>query len=51
MASQIQGIIINYRVGPKTQRPKECIIQFNNVNSVSEACRLKTKGGMAKRER
>jgi len=40
MASQIQGIIVNYRVGPKTQWSKECIIQFNQVNSVSEASRL-----------
>jgi large subunit ribosomal protein L35Ae len=39
MAS-IQGIIVNYRVGPKTQRSKECIIQFPHVNSVSEASRL-----------
>lgn len=38
--SQIQGKIINYRVGPKTQRSKECIIQFPHVNSVSEASRL-----------
>ncbi|MEM1566561.1 MAG: 50S ribosomal protein L35ae [Candidatus Bathyarchaeia archaeon] len=40
MTSQIQGIIVNYRVGPKTQRSKECIIQFPHVNSVSEASRL-----------
>jgi large subunit ribosomal protein L35Ae len=39
MAQQI-GIIVNYRVGPKTQKPKECIIQFANVNSISEASRL-----------
>ncbi|MEM0358371.1 MAG: 50S ribosomal protein L35ae [Candidatus Bathyarchaeia archaeon] len=38
--SQIQGVIVNYRVGPKTQRSKECIIQFPHVNSVSEASRL-----------
>ncbi|MBS7646518.1 MAG: 50S ribosomal protein L35ae [Candidatus Bathyarchaeia archaeon] len=38
--SQVQGIIINYRVGPKTQRSKECIIQFPHINSVSEASRL-----------
>jgi len=40
MTQPIQGIIVNYRVGPKTQRPKECIIQFTHVNSVSEASRL-----------
>lgn len=38
--AQIQGTIINYRVGPKTQRSKECIIQFIHVNSTSEASRL-----------
>ncbi|MEM2419768.1 MAG: 50S ribosomal protein L35ae [Candidatus Bathyarchaeia archaeon] len=38
--SQIEGIIVNYRVGPKTQKSKECIIQFLHVNSVSEASRL-----------
>ncbi len=38
--TQIQGIIVNYRVGPKTQKSKECIIQFPHVNSVSEAGRL-----------
>jgi len=37
---QIQGIIINYRVGPKTQKPKECIIRFKHVTSTSDASRL-----------
>lgn len=36
----VQGIIINYRVGPKNQRSKECIIQFPNINSASDASRL-----------
>ncbi|MGB9741285.1 MAG: 50S ribosomal protein L35ae [Candidatus Bathyarchaeia archaeon] len=40
MAQRIVGVIVNYRVGPKTQRPKECIIQFNHVKSFSEACKL-----------
>jgi len=40
LAQQTSGIIVNYRVGPKSQRPKECIIQFNHVKSFSEACRL-----------
>ena len=40
MTQPIQGIIVNYRAGPKTQRPKECIIQFTHVKSVSEASRL-----------
>ncbi|MBX5320377.1 MAG: 50S ribosomal protein L35ae [Candidatus Bathyarchaeota archaeon] len=38
--AKIQGIIVNYRVGPKTQRSKEIIIQFTHVNSASEASRL-----------
>lgn len=38
--SQVQGIIINYRVGPKTQRSKECIIQFPHITTASEASRL-----------
>ncbi|MEM2106086.1 MAG: 50S ribosomal protein L35ae [Candidatus Bathyarchaeia archaeon] len=40
MAQQASGTIVNYRVGPKSQRPKECIIQFSYVKSFSEACRL-----------
>lgn len=40
MAQPVQGIIVNYRVGPKTQRPKECIIQFTHITSASEASRL-----------
>ncbi|MGB9960122.1 MAG: 50S ribosomal protein L35ae [Candidatus Bathyarchaeales archaeon] len=37
---QTQGIIVNYRVGPKAQRPKEYLIQFTHAKSVSEASRL-----------
>lgn len=40
MTQPVQGIIVNYRVGPKTQRPKECITQFTHVASASEAGRL-----------
>jgi len=40
MAQKIQGVIVNYRIGPKTQKPKECIIHFLHANSVSEASRL-----------
>lgn len=40
MAQVIEGIIVNYRVGPKTQKPKECIIRFKHVRSASEASRL-----------
>ncbi|MCK4424712.1 50S ribosomal protein L35ae [Candidatus Bathyarchaeota archaeon] len=40
MAQTIEGVILNYRVGPKTQRSRECIIQFKHVHSASEAGRL-----------
>jgi len=40
MKETVQGIILNYRVGPKTQRSKECLIRFTHVNSASEASRL-----------
>jgi len=40
MTQSIQGIIVSHRVGPKTQKPKECIIQFTQVKSFSEASRL-----------
>ncbi|UCD39696.1 MAG: 50S ribosomal protein L35ae [Candidatus Bathyarchaeota archaeon] len=36
----LRGIVVNYRTGPKTQRPKECIVQFVNVRSNSQAARL-----------
>lgn len=37
---QTQGVIVNYRIGPKTQKSKECIIQFVHGKSVSEASQL-----------
>jgi large subunit ribosomal protein L35Ae len=40
MAQNVQGTIINYRVGPKTQKSKECIVQFIHIKSASEAGRL-----------
>ncbi len=40
MSQKIQGVIKNYRVGPGTQRSKECIIKFAHVTSSSEAGRL-----------
>jgi len=36
----IEGVVVNYRTGPKTQRPKECIIKFSDVKSASDAARL-----------
>jgi ribosomal protein L35AE/L33A len=29
------GRITNYRIGPKSQQPKECLIIFNNINAAS----------------
>jgi len=40
MTESIRGIIVNYRVGPKAQMSKECIIQFTHISSVPEASRL-----------
>jgi len=36
----IEGVIVNYRAGPKTQHSKEYIIQFSGVKSASDAARL-----------
>jgi len=35
-----KGLIVDYRKGVRTQKPKECIIQFPHVKSVREAARL-----------
>ncbi len=40
MTESIRGVIVNYRVGPKAQMSKECIVQFAHISSVSEAGRL-----------
>ncbi|RLI20232.1 50S ribosomal protein L35ae [Candidatus Bathyarchaeota archaeon] len=36
----LYGVIVNYRVGPKTQRPKECLVKFPNVDTAEKASRL-----------
>lgn len=36
----VEGVVVSFRTGPKTQRPKECIIKFPNITSSSEAGRL-----------
>ncbi len=36
----IKGVIVNYRIGPKTQRPKECLLKFPGVESDREASTL-----------
>jgi large subunit ribosomal protein L35Ae len=40
MTEVIEGSIINYRTGPRTQRPKEYIIRFQSIKSPGEAGRL-----------
>jgi large subunit ribosomal protein L35Ae len=35
-----QGFIVNYRKGPKTQTPKECLLKFHGIESAYEAARL-----------
>jgi len=35
-----QGVIVSCRRGPKTQKPKEYILRFPGIESVSEAARL-----------
>ena len=36
----LYGTIVNYRVGPKTQKPKECLIKFPNVDNSKKASTL-----------
>jgi large subunit ribosomal protein L35Ae len=40
LSQPIYGTIVNYRIGIKTQKPKECLIQFAHVNSASLAGQL-----------
>lgn len=36
----LRGVVVGYRRGPKTQRPRECLLQFPDVKSPSEAAQL-----------
>jgi len=40
LTQTIQGRITNYRTGPKSQTSKECLIEFETVNSEALACKL-----------
>ena len=40
MSKPPQGSIVGYRRGPKTQDPKECILQFPYIKSAKDAARL-----------
>ena len=33
----LRGVVVNCRAGAKTQRPKECIVQFADVRSFGQA--------------
>jgi large subunit ribosomal protein L35Ae len=37
LSKPIYGTIVNYRIGIRTQNPKECLIQFAHLNSASLA--------------
>ena len=36
----LQGSIVNYRTGPRTQHSRECILSFPTIKSSGEAARL-----------
>jgi len=40
MPEVLKGAVVSFRRGPKAQRPKECLILFHGVKSVSEAGQL-----------
>ncbi len=31
MLKEITGLIVSYRLGPKSQRPRECIVRFSSA--------------------
>jgi large subunit ribosomal protein L35Ae len=36
MSKPVYGRILNYRIGIRTQHSRECLIQFNGVDSVAQ---------------
>jgi len=36
----LKGVVVNYRIGPREQYPRECIIQIQGISSRSEAGQL-----------
>jgi len=40
MTGTLQAVILNYCVGPKTQKPKDYILRFPSVKNSDEASRL-----------
>lgn len=40
LRGRLQGFVVSFRMGPRTQQSKECIIRFSAVNTPSKAARL-----------
>ncbi|HDN63088.1 50S ribosomal protein L35ae [Candidatus Bathyarchaeota archaeon] len=40
MSHELRGVILNYRLGIKNQRPRECLLYFPKVKNAGEAARL-----------
>ncbi|MCS7120454.1 MAG: 50S ribosomal protein L35ae [Nitrososphaerota archaeon] len=40
MSEAIKGVVLAYRKGPKTQKPKECLLRFPNIDTREEAAKL-----------
>ena len=40
LSQKIIGRITNYRIGIRAQQPKECLIEFKNIDSASAAGKL-----------
>jgi len=40
LLSDLFGIVVNYRLGPREQYPRECILRFPNIKSRSETGQL-----------
>ena len=40
LSQRMIGRITNYQTGPRSQRSRVCLVQFNNVNSVSSVGQL-----------
>ncbi len=40
LSQKINGRITNYRIGIRAQQPKECLVEFSNIDSASAAGKL-----------
>ena len=50
MGQAFYGVILNYRLGIRTQKPKECLLYFPGIKSSGEAGRLIGRKVMWRRE-